>query len=58
MCGFLHIDEFLATNTQMQGGVYTGNIDGIAAFRDGKVKKIKSYVSKDEFKMRLFIAIA
>lgn len=38
----------------MQGGVYTGNIDGIAAFRDGKVKKIKSYVSKDEFKNAIF----
>lgn len=54
VCEFLHIDEFLATNTQMQGGVYTGNIDGIAAFRDGKVKKIKSYVSKDEFENATF----
>lgn len=38
----------------MQGGVYTGNIDGIVAFRDGKVKKIKSYVYKDEFKNATF----
>lgn len=54
VCEFLHIDEFLATDSQIQGGVYTGNIDGIAAFRDGKVKKIKSYVSKDEFENATF----
>ncbi|ALV24810.1 HAD-superfamily hydrolase, subfamily IB [Campylobacter iguaniorum] len=54
ICGFLGIEEFVATNSQIKNGVYSGFMEGVPAFRDGKVERIKEILSGGELKKSVF----
>lgn len=57
ICEFLGIKEFVATNSQMIKGVYSGFMEGVPAFRDGKVERIKEILSGVELEESVFIVI-
>jgi HAD superfamily hydrolase (TIGR01490 family) len=46
ICKSLGIDEIIATDLQIIGGKYTGKVDGIPTFKEGKVERFNQWLSE------------
>jgi len=42
----LGIDHLIATNPKMENGRYTGEVDGIPSFREGKVERLRIWLDE------------
>ena len=40
----LGVDHLIATNPETKNGRYTGEVDGIPSFREGKVERLQSWL--------------
>ena len=48
------IEHLIATVPQEKDGEFTGRIQGVAAFRDGKVTRLKSWLAEHELQWSVF----
>lgn len=44
ICRRLGVDDLLATELEMEGGRYTGRVEGEPAFREGKVARLQAWL--------------
>lgn len=46
----LNIDHLIATEPEISGGQYTGKLNGIASFAEGKVTRYEQWLQKNKFR--------
>ena len=47
----LGVNHILATNPQIHNGQYTGKVDGIPCFQEGKVERLKQWLRENNFSL-------
>jgi HAD superfamily hydrolase (TIGR01490 family) len=49
IAGLLGFNDLICTNIKREGDLYTTSIDGIPAFREGKVRRVEQWLVKTRF---------
>ena len=51
ICKLLGVDDFIATEPEMENGQYTGKLQGIPSYREGKITRLNAWLKDNNMSL-------
>ena len=51
ICKLLGVDDFIATEPEMENGQYTGKVQGIPSYREGKITRLNAWLKDNNMSL-------